>query len=140
MRKVVLTAFVIFGIAERVVAGDLSNRFKNDFDGTLAPALGIPSVVSPNLDVPAAADPVPFVAAKPRPRPRHDISPNAASPAARAPAAGLAIGHHKTHHHVATGREGDRAPALLAAAGHNFHQLLHWFGELWQAPSHAGSE
>ena len=135
MRKVVLTAFVIFGIAERVVAGDLSDRFKNDFDGTRAPALGIPSVVGPNLDVPAAA-----VAPKPRPRPRHDISPSVASPGARAPTARLAIGQHRTHYHVATGREGDRARALLASAGHNFHQLLHWFGELWQAPSHAGSE
>ena len=140
MRKVVLTAFVIFGIAERVVAGDLSDRFKNDFDGTLAPALGIPSVVSPNLDVPAAADPVPFVAAKPRPRPRHDISPNAAPPAARVPTAEPAIGHLKTDHHVATGREGDRAHALLATAGHKFHVLMDWFGELWHGPNHTGSE
>jgi IS5 family transposase len=132
MRKVVLTSFVIFGTTGQVVADDLSDRFRNDFDGTLARALRIPSVASPN--------PVPFAAPKPRPRPRHDISPNAAPPAARVPTAEPAIGHLKTDHHVATGREGDRAHALLATAGHNFHLLMDWFGKLWHRPNHTGSE
>jgi hypothetical protein len=64
MRKVVLGAFVIFGVTERVVADDLSDGFRNDFDGTLAPAFRIPSVVSPNLDVPAPAGPVPVLGPK----------------------------------------------------------------------------
>ncbi len=47
------------------------------------------------------------------------------------------IGHLKAEHRMnrnyLKGRDGDRANAVLAAAGWNFHLLLRWFAELWRA-------
>ena len=47
------------------------------------------------------------------------------------------IGHLKAEHRMARnylkGRHGDRANAVLAAAGYNFHLLLRWFGALLRA-------
>ncbi len=47
------------------------------------------------------------------------------------------IGHVKAEHRMdrnyLRGREGDRANAVLAAAGYNFGLLLRWFEALWRA-------
>ncbi len=47
------------------------------------------------------------------------------------------IGHIKAEHRMGRnhlkGRDGDRANALLAAAGYNFSLLLRWFEALWRA-------
>lgn len=44
------------------------------------------------------------------------------------------IGHVKAEHRMGRnylkGRDGDRANAILAAAGFNFHLLLRWFAGL----------
>jgi transposase, IS5 family len=47
------------------------------------------------------------------------------------------IGHVKAEHRMdrnyLKGREGDRANAILAAAGYNFSLLLRWLAEIWRA-------
>jgi transposase, IS5 family len=47
------------------------------------------------------------------------------------------IGHLKDDHRMRRnylkGRDGDRANAVLAAAGYNFSLLLRWFEWLWRA-------
>ena len=47
------------------------------------------------------------------------------------------IGHVKAEHRMGRnyfkGRNGDRANAVLAAAGYNFSLLLRWLAELWRA-------
>ena len=47
------------------------------------------------------------------------------------------IGHLKTDHRMdrnhLKGRHGDRANAILAAVGYNFHLLLRWLEELLRA-------
>ena len=47
------------------------------------------------------------------------------------------IGHMKAEHRLGRnylkGREGDRANAVLAAVGYNFHLLIRWFAALWRA-------
>jgi IS5 family transposase len=47
------------------------------------------------------------------------------------------IGHLKAEHRMGRnhlkGRHGDRANAVLAAAGFNFHLLLRWFERLLRA-------
>lgn len=47
------------------------------------------------------------------------------------------IGHLKAEHRMdrnyLKGRHGDRANAILAAAGYNFHLLLRWLAALWRA-------
>ena len=49
------------------------------------------------------------------------------------------IGHLKVVHHMGrnhpTGRDGDRANAVLAAAGYNFAPLLRWLARLLRALS-----
>ena len=46
------------------------------------------------------------------------------------------IGHLKAEHRMdrnhLKGRKGDRANAILAAAGHNFSLLIRWLAELWR--------
>ncbi len=46
------------------------------------------------------------------------------------------IGHlksdHRTHRNRLKGRSGDRANAVLAAAGHNFAKLLAGFSRTWR--------
>jgi hypothetical protein len=141
MRKAVLRAFVLFGAAGQALADDLGDRFKNDFDGTLAPVLRIPPAVTPDLHVPPLAVPVSVIAPKPRLRPPHDIAPNAALPAARAPTAEPAVGHLKTDHreerNPVIGRRNNRAKAAFAAAGDKFRLLLRWLGEQFHAPNTA---
>jgi len=44
----------------------------------------------------------------------------------------LKDGHRMDRNHL-KGRDGDRANAVLAAAGYNFHLLLRWFAELLRA-------
>ena len=47
------------------------------------------------------------------------------------------IGHVKAGHRMdrnyLKGRDGDRANAVLAAAGYNFSLLIRWFEALWRA-------
>lgn len=47
------------------------------------------------------------------------------------------IGHVKAEHRMdrnhLKGRDGDRANAVLAAAGYNFSLLIRWLAELWRA-------
>ena len=47
------------------------------------------------------------------------------------------IGHVKAEHRMERnylkGREGDRANAVLAAAGYNFSLLFRWFQAFWRA-------
>jgi len=135
---------VLFGAAGQALADDLSDRFKNDFDGTLAPVLRIPPAATPDLHVRPLAVPVSVIAPKPRLRPPHDIAPNAALPAARAPTAKPVVGHLKTHHrkehnHV-NGRGDNRVKAVFAAAGDKFRLLMHWFGEQFHAPNTASQQ
>ena len=51
------------------------------------------------------------------------------------------IGHLKAEHRMERnylkGRDGDRANALLAAAGYNFSLLIRWFQALLRALLHA---
>jgi len=141
MRRAVLGAFVLFRATGQALADDLGDRFKNDFDGTLAPVLRIPPAVTPDLHVRPLAVPVSVIAPKPRLRSPRDIAPNAALPAARAPTAERVVGHLKTDHrkernHV-NGRGDNRAKAVFAAVGDKFHLLLRWLGEQFHAPTTA---
>ena len=139
MRRAVLGAFVLFGAAGQALADDLSDRFKNDFDTTLAPVLRIPPAATPDLHVRPLAVPVSVIAPKPRLRPPHDIAPNAALPAARAPTAKPVVGHLKTNHrkerNYVNGRGDNRAKAVLAAVGDKFRLLMHWLGQQFHAPT-----
>jgi hypothetical protein len=145
MRRAVLGAFLLFwATAGQALADDLGDRFKNDFDGTLAPVLRIPPAATPDLHVRPLTVPVSVIAPKPRLRPPHDIAPNAALPAARAPTAERVVGHLKTDHrkernHV-NGRGDNRVKAVFAAAGDKFRLLLHWFGEQFHAPNTASQQ
>jgi hypothetical protein len=141
MRKAVLGVFLLLWAVGQALADDLGDRFKNDFDGRLAPVLRILPAVTPNLHVPPSAVPVSVIAPKPRLRPPHDIAPDAALLAARVPTAEPVVGHTKTDHrkernHV-NGHRNNRAKAVFAAAGDKFHLLLRWFGEQFHAPNTA---
>jgi hypothetical protein len=144
MRRAVLGAFVLFGAAGQALADDLSDRFKNDFDATLAPVLRIPPAATPELHVRPLAVPVSVIAPKPRLRPPHDIAPNAALPAARAPTVERVVGHLKTNHlkerNQVNGRGDNRVKAVFAAAGDKFRLLMHWFGEQFHAPNTASQQ
>ena len=130
---------MLFGAAGQALADDLSDRFKNDFDATLAPVLRIPPAVTPELHVRPLAVPVSVIAPKPRLRPPHDIAPNAALPAARAPTVERVVGHLKTNHlkerNQVNGRGDNRAKAVLAAVGDKFRLLMHWLGQQFHAPT-----
>ena len=53
--------------------------------------------------------------------------------AAVEPVIGHIKGEHRMDRNYLKGRDGDRANALLAAAGYNFHLLRRWLGPLLRA-------